>query len=140
MAKNELANAIYRLGHLERVLVDKELAPLNLRMNHARVLHFIDEHPGCLQKDVSEYLDYQAASLTNLINFLEKRKMLVREVDPQNGRQRQLFLLDKGKEAVKKSDAVFAKLNKLVGDLDPKLEQIINEKIKYLEKVSGLSN
>ena len=140
MAENELANAIYRLGHLERVLVDKELAPLNLRMNHARVLHFIDEHPGCLQKDVAEYLNYQAASLTNLINFLEKRKMLVREVDPQNGRQRQLFLLDKGKEAVKKSDAVFAKLNKLVGDLDPKLEQIINEKIKYLEKVSGLSN
>lgn len=134
MAKKELANAIYRLGHIERVLVDRELAPLNLRMNHARVLHFIDEHPGCLQKDVAEYLDYQAASLTNLINFLEKRKMLVRVVDPQNGRQRQLFLLDEGKNAVKKSDSVFTKLNQLMGDLDPQLEKVINEKVKYLER------
>lgn len=135
MAEQELANQIYRLGHIERVLVDRELGPLNLRMNHARVLHFIDQHPGCLQKEVADYLDYQAASLTNLINFLEKRKMIVRKVDPQNGRQRQLFLLDAGKKAVKKSDAVFAKLNKLVGDLDPELAQILDEKIKYLEEI-----
>lgn len=134
MTDQQLANKIYRLGHIERVLVDKELAPLNLRMNHARVLHYIDRHPGCLQKDVAGYLDYQAASLTNLINFLAKRQMLVRKVDPQNGRQRQLFLLEKGKQAVEKSDTVFVKLNKLVGDLDPQLGQALDEKIAYLEK------
>lgn len=135
MAEQQLANKIYRLGHIERVLVDRELGPLNLRMNHARVLHFIDQHPGCLQKEVADYLDYQAASLTNLINFLERRKMLVRKVDPQNGRQRQLFLLDAGKKAVKKSDAVFAKLNKLVGDLDPDLGNKLDQKIAYLENL-----
>lgn len=133
MADQQLANKIYRLGHIERVLVDRELSPLNLRMNHARVLHFIDQHPGCLQKEVADYLDYQAASLTNLINFLEKRKMLVRKVDPQNGRQRQLFLLDSGKQAVTKSDAVFAKLNRLVGDFDPDLVNKLDQKITYLE-------
>lgn len=135
MAEQQLANKIYRLGHIERVLVDRKLGPLNLRMNHARVLHFIDQHPGCLQKEVADYLDYQAASLTNLINFLERRKMLVRKVDPQNGRQRQLFLLDAGKKAVKKSDAVFAKLNKLVGDLDPDLGNKLDQKIAYLENL-----
>lgn len=130
----QLANKIYRLGHLEQVLVDRELAPLHLRMNHARVLHYIDRHPGCLQKEVAAYLDYQAASLTNLINFLEKRQMLVRKVDPANGRQRQLFLLDQGQQVVTKTDAIFAKLNHLIGDLDPRLEQILDKKIQQLEQ------
>lgn len=140
MVNQELANQFYRLGHIERVLVDRELAPLNLRMNHARVLHFIDQHPGCLQKEVANYLDYQAASLTNLINFLEKRKMLVRKVDPENGRQRQLYLLEAGKQAVTKSDAVFAKVNHLVDDLDPRLSAVLEEKIKSLENILGQQN
>lgn len=135
MAEQQLANKIYRLGHIERVLVDKELAPLSLRMNHARVLHYIAHHPGCLQKDVADYLDYQAASLTNLINFLERRQMLVRRVDPQNGRQRQLYLLKEGEKVINKTDAVFAKLNALVGDLDPQLEKALDDKIAYLESV-----
>lgn len=135
MNDNQLAISIYKLGHLEQILVDKELASLNLRMNHARVLHYIDTHPGCLQKELANYLDYQEASLTNLINYLEKRQMIVRKVDPQNGRQRQLYLLDDGKKVVKKSDAVFVKLNNLVGDLDPQLDQVLKEKIDYLEKI-----
>lgn len=134
MTKHQLANKIYRLGHIERVLIDKELAPVGLRMNHARVLHYIDQHPGCLQKDVANYLDYQAASLTNLINFLEKRAMLVRKADPQNHRQKQLFLLAKGRAVTKKTDHVFAELNDLVGDIDPQLEQVLDKKIKYLEQ------
>ena len=135
MIEKQLANKIYRLGHIERVLIDRELAPVGLRMNHARVLHYIDQHPGCHQKEVADYLDYQPASLTNLINFLEKRAMLVRKTDPQNGRQKQLFLCQKGKEVTAKTDKIFNNLNELIGDLDPQLEHTLDKKIKYLEEL-----
>lgn len=134
MPDRQLANKIYRLGHIERRLVDHELAPFGLRMNHARVLHYIQRHPGCMQKDVAAYLDYQPASLTNLIKFLEKRAMLVRHPDPHNGRQKQLFLLDKGRQALSKSNHVFDQVNELIGDIDPEFEKILDQKIKYLEQ------
>lgn len=134
MSDRQLANKIYRLGHIERRLVDHELAPFGLRMNHARVLHYIQRHPGCRQKDVAAYLNYQPASLTNLIKFLEKRAMIIRQADPNNGRQKQLFLLDKGKEAVSKSNRIFDNINQLIGDIDPEFEKILDQKIKYLEQ------
>lgn len=135
MQDQHLANQIYRLGHLERILVDRELVPYNLRMNHARVLHYIDQHPGCLQKDVAEYLNYQPASLTNLINFLEHRSMLERRSDPHNGRQKNLYLLPQGKEITKKTDRIFDHLNELIGDVDPQLTKLLVNKINLLEQL-----
>ena len=60
--------------------------------------------------------------------------MIIRQADPNNGRQKQLFLLDKGKEAVSKSNRIFDNINQLIGDIDPEFEKILDQKIKYLEQ------
>lgn len=131
---NQFANLIYRLGHLEQILIDQELAPYRLRMNHARVLNYINHHPGCHQKEVAEFLDYQQASLANLINQLEKWQMLVRKDDPTNGRQKRLFLLPQGKKLLQKTDQVFVHLNKLFVGVDPQTTALLEEKIQFLKK------
>lgn len=130
----QLANTIYRLGHIERILIDRELAPYHLRMNHARVLNYIDNHPGSSQIELAHYLDYQQASLTNLINQLEKKQMIVRRPDSENGRLKHLFLLENGKKLVKRTDKIFDDLNDLMADVDPEFNQLLEEKVDYLRK------
>lgn len=130
----QIANNIYRLGHIEQVIVDRELAPYNLRMNHARVLNYLNHHPGSLQKEVADFLDYQQASLTNLIKQLEKREMIMRKGDPNNGRQKRLYLKPKGEYILTKTDKIFADLNHLMDDIDPEVNQILEKKIAYLRE------
>lgn len=127
-----LANKIYRLGQMIHTLMNQELAPLHIRFNHARVLHYIDEHPGCVQKDIGEYLVYQPASLTNLIKLLEKKQMIERRRNPYNNREKKLYLVDKGRKVVKKTDQSFNRLNNLIGDIDPKTEEQLQAKIDLL--------
>lgn len=132
--KVQLANTIYRLGHIEKILIDRALAPYHLRMNHARVLNYINHHPGSSQVELAHYLDYQQASLTNLINQLEKKQMIVRRSDLKNGRLKHLFLLKNGRKLVKRTDKIFDNLNDLMSDIDPKFNQILEGKVDYLRK------
>ncbi len=97
-------------------------------MSHAHVLRYIQKHPGCIQKEVADYLFYQPASFTNVVKLLEKRNMIERRPDPTNSLKKQLFLLPAGKEVLDQVNDAFDDVNKLVGTVDSetslKLERI----------------
>ena len=118
MRKRPLANLLYHIGKLENLLINQKLAPINLRMSHAHVLRYIQKHPGCIQKEVADYLFYQPASFTNVVKLLEKRNMIERRPDPTNGLKKQLFLLPAGKEVLDQVNDAFDDVNKLVGTVD----------------------
>lgn len=129
MRKRPLANLLYHVGKLENLLINQRLASTNLRMTHAHVLRYIQKHPGCIQKEVADYLFYQPASFTNVVKLLEKRKMIERRIDPNNGLKKQLFLLPAGKEVLKQVNQAFEEVNELVGSVTP-------ETLAELEKIS----
>ena len=129
MRKRPLANLLYHIGKLENLLINQKLASINLRMSHAHVLRYIQKHPGCIQKEVADYLFYQPASFTNVVKLLEKRNMIGRRPDPTNGLKKQLFLLPAGKEVLDQVNDAFDDLNKLVGTVD-------SEALLKLERIS----
>ncbi|MEY8530585.1 MULTISPECIES: MarR family winged helix-turn-helix transcriptional regulator [Lactobacillus] len=129
MRKRPLANLLYHIGKLENLLINQKLAPINLRMSHAHVLRYIQKHPGCIQKEVADYLFYQPASFTNVVKLLEKRNMIERRPDPTNGLKKQLFLLPAGKEVLDQVNDAFDDVNKLVGTVD-------SEALLKLERIS----
>ncbi len=129
MRKRPLANLLYHIGKLENLLINQKLAPINLRMSHAHVLRYIQKHPGCIQKEVADYLFYQPASFTNVVKLLEKRNMIGRRPDPTNGLKKQLFLLPAGKEVLDQVNDAFDDVNKLVGTVD-------SEALLKLERIS----
>lgn len=116
--KKPLSNLIYHIGRLENIFINQRLESVNLRMSHAHLLKFVKRHPGCIQKELAKDLTYQAGSLTNILKTLEKREMLIRKKDPNNGLQKQIFLLPKGKEVLKVVDQAFEELNQLIGKID----------------------
>ena len=129
MRKRPLANLLYHIGKLENLLINQKLAPINLRMSHAHVLRYIQKHPGCIQKEVADYLFYQPASFTNVVKLLEKRNMIERRPAPTNGLKKQLFLLPAGKEVLDQVNDAFDDVNKLVGTVD-------SETLLKLERIS----
>lgn len=98
-------------------------------MTHAHVLRYIEKHPGCIQKEVAEYLIYQPASFTNVVKLLEKKQMIERKVDPNNHLKKQLYLLPAGKAVLKKVNSAFEELNETIGNVD-------SDTLSKLEKIS----
>lgn len=118
MRKRRPANLFYHIGKLENILINQRLSSINLRMSHARVLRYIQKHPGCIQKEVADYLFYQPASFTNVVKMLEKKQMIKRKTNPNNGLQKQLFLLPAGKDVLKQVNSAFEEVNELVSNVN----------------------
>lgn len=132
--KKQLGNTIYRLGHLEHQIIDRRLAPYGLKLNHVRVLSYLLSNPGSLQKDVANYMDYQPASLTNLLKLLEKRNMIIKKADPKNGRQKNLYLTKQGEKILEITYPIIDEFNALVSDLDPEINRKLEGKYLLLKE------
>lgn len=130
MRKRPLANLLYHIGKLENLLINQRLSSINLRMTHAHALRYIQKHPGCIQKEVADYLFYQPASFTNVVKLLEKKQLIERRPDPKNGLQKQLFLLPAGKDVLKQVNDAFEEVNELVNSVSPNT-------LAELEKISA---
>lgn len=137
--RNETAaELIYQVGQLEGQIIQRQLADIGLRMDHARLLHYVSEVPGTNQVRLAKYLNVQPATLTNMVKKLEKQDLVVRRVDPEDSHQRQVFLLPKGEAAAKQITQTFHQLNDIVSsvNLDKKDNlRILSKRLrKYLNR------
>lgn len=130
--EKDLARKFYQIGRLEVVYINNRLAAQQLRMEHVQLLHYVAAHPGCRQKDAAKYLQYQPASLTNLLKKLEADGMIKRQVDPHNGHQKQIFLRQQGKKTLADIDAHFQTLNKILRQIDLSQPQALQVLINHL--------
>ena len=108
------AELIYQIGQLEDQFIRKHLSSIGIRMDHARLLHYVGEVPGTNQVSLATFLNVQPATLTNMIKKLEKQNLIIRRTDPTNPHMKQIFLMPDGVSAVEKINQVFNDLNDLV--------------------------
>lgn len=134
--EKDLARKFYQIGRLEVVYINNHLATQQLRMEHVQLLHYVALHPGCRQKDAAKYLQYQPASLTNLLKKLEIEGMIKREIDPENRHQKKIFLQKKGEKVLAAIDNHFNTLNDLIKKVDLSqpnaLQKLINRLLQFV--------
>lgn len=68
-----------------------------------RVLHIIADNNGLNQKELAELLDIRSASMSELLNKLERSNLITREKDETDKRVTHVFLSDDGRELVNSS-------------------------------------
>lgn len=68
-----------------------------------RVLHIIANNDGLSQKELAELLDIRSASISELLNKLERSNLIVREKDETDKRFMHVFLSAEGRELVNDS-------------------------------------
>ncbi|BDZ29572.1 MarR family transcriptional regulator [Lactiplantibacillus sp. WILCCON 0030] len=111
------AELIYQVGQLEGQIIQRRLADIGIRMDHARLLHYVSDVAGTNQANLAEYLNVQPATLTNMIKKLEKQNLIIRRVNPINSHMKQIFLLPEGEKAAHKINEVFNQLNRIVASV-----------------------
>ncbi|ANZ61414.1 hypothetical protein AYR62_08995 [Secundilactobacillus paracollinoides] len=117
-----IADRLHNLVARETEVVHGRLRNLGLNNQQARLLKYVSEHPGTIQKDVAQFLNRQNATVTNMLKSLERQGYISRKIPDDNERQKQLYLEPKGEELITSINQVFEELEAQVVDAVPEKE------------------
>ncbi|MNV61681.1 transcriptional regulator SlyA [compost metagenome] len=65
-----------------------------------------------IQKDLAEHFDRKGATITSMLQGLEKKGYIKRVIPEDNERQKKIYLLNKGTELVEEFNEIFTEVEK----------------------------
>lgn len=95
---------IFKTHHAQRRKNRANMSSFNLSPGQPKVLRCISERSDCKLKDIADECDVEPATVSKMINALEEKGMLTRQVNPQNKRAYLLNITEAGREALRKWD------------------------------------
>lgn len=111
--------ASVRLSKKITRLINLFLKPYNITTEQWSVLRTLHETDDIAQKDLSNRVDKDQATLTKILDILEKNRFAERISNPIDRRSYLIRITEKGR--------------KLVGEVTPYLERIYDELVKDIE-------
>ena len=110
--KMELYMLLYRAFHAQRKRLRPYMAQIGLAPGQPKILRYVLNHEGCMQKEAAESCDIEPATISRMIDTLEKGG-LVRRVIPENNRRAgSLYLTEKGEESYRLWEPTARKLRR----------------------------
>ncbi len=73
------------------------LKHLGLTIGQPKVLDYLHEHNGAIQKDIAGGCYIEPASLSNILNGMEKNGLIIRKISDENRRNMNIFMTEKGR-------------------------------------------
>ena len=98
---------------LARKLLER-VAAEGLSSGQPKVLEFLLEHDGCMQKEIAQACSVEAASVTSLLNKMERDGLVERRIPRDNRRVSQVWLTEAGREKAQIVGDTFAELEEIV--------------------------
>ena len=98
-----------------------------LSLGQPKILDYLKDHNGSIQKDISAACHIEQASLTSVLNGMEKKGLIVRKMQDGNRRSLYVFLTEKGGELAERIAVEFEKIEKMAmeGFSDKEKEMLI---------------
>lgn len=87
------------------------LAKIGLHRGQPKMLRFLGENDGCRQKDIADRFFLRAASVSGVLNTLEKQELIERRPNPRSRRETLIYLTEKGKEKLVQVQEFYDDLN-----------------------------
>ena len=81
-----------------------------LSIGQPKVLDYLKEHDGTTQREIAAACQIEPASLTSILNGMEKANLIERKTLDGNRRSWHIFLTEKGKEQLNCVDAAFTEI------------------------------
>lgn len=104
-----------------------------LTLGQPKVLDYLRTYDGAIQKDIAVACHIEPASLTSILNGMEKKELIVRKICNGNRRSFHIFLTPKGREQANRIENEFEKIEKLA--LNGFTESEKNTLIDFLSKM-----
>ncbi|WP_438433750.1 MarR family winged helix-turn-helix transcriptional regulator [Gorillibacterium sp. sgz500922] len=124
------------IGMKIRRLADQRLAELGLNTQQGHIMGYIYEHQdrGVIQKELADHFDRRGATITSMLQGLEKKGYIRRVIPENNERQKNIFLLQKGEDLVEEFNEIFRSVeHRLVGGLSEEERQDLMQLLKKLK-------
>lgn len=95
---------------------DQELIKLGLNSQQGRMIGYIYENQdsGIIQKDLANVFQRKEASITSMLQGLEKKGYIERRISKDNERQKNIYILPKGANLVEDFNKVFASVEESI--------------------------
>ncbi len=110
MKIGDLHKLLARVYRIHRKCSYTRLAQLDVTPGQPRLLDYLIQHDGCIQKDISIDCDLEPATVTNILAGMEKAALIRRASDPNDRRSTHVFLTERGRQTHQQVEAVFAQL------------------------------
>jgi MarR family transcriptional repressor of mepA len=88
---------------------DARLSSYGLNSQQGKMISYIADHEekGIIQKDLEKVFNRRGASITSMIQGLEKKGYISRRISPIDERQKLLYTTQKGKELIEEFEHLF---------------------------------
>ncbi len=96
---------------VQKTLLDK-LKDTGLTIGQPKILDYLKEHNGSSQKEIARACFLEAGSLTAILNRMEEKGLIERQMLNGNRRSFHIFMTDEGKEKQQLIDQVFSEIEK----------------------------
>ena len=95
----------------QKILLDN-IKDTELTLGQPKVLDYLKNHDGVIQKDIAAACHIEPASLTSILNGMEKKELITRKICNGNRRSFHIFLTTKGKAQTNRIESEFEKIEK----------------------------
>lgn len=128
--ENPYSDLVRSIAWKVKAKSDQNINALGLNSQQGRMIGYIYEHQdsGIIQKDLADVFQRKGASITSMLQGLEKKGYIERRISSGNERQKNIYVLPKGVELIQD-------FNKAFGEV----EKSITEKLTEREKETLLS-
>ncbi|MBO5523557.1 MAG: MarR family transcriptional regulator [Roseburia sp.] len=86
------------------------LKATDLTLGQPKVLDYLSGHDGAVQKEIASACHIEPASLTSILNGMEKKGLIIRKMREDNRRYLYVYMTEKGREAAGLVNAAFEEI------------------------------
>lgn len=119
----------------------KQFQKLNLSEGQPKVLSILLAMEGCLQKELAEECHVKAATMTSLLQNMEKNDLILKRKDLVSGGKRayRIFFTEKGKKMAKKVNDIVGKIEEesFKGFTNEEKEQFLGLFSRVVKNLNG---
>ena len=119
------------------------LEHIGLTRGQPKMLRFLGKNDGCRQKDIADRFYLRAASVSGILDTLEKDGLIERRRNPRSRRETLVFLTELGKKKLSQVEKFYGELDDEVfdgfseeefGDLMDSLWQVLDAMKRKIEE------
>ena len=102
------------IGWAQRKAGDEWIRERELTHEQAFALGFLAQNPGAIQRDIADLTRTSAASVSSLLQGLERRDLVERRTEPGNERSKRVYATPAGEELIAGFDEAMATANETI--------------------------
>lgn len=110
------SDVIVTIGMKIRSMANIRLSELDLNAQQGQMMGYIFENQdkGVIQKDLADHFNRKGATITSMLQGLEKKGYIKRVIPKDNERQKKIYLLEKGSSLVEEFNEIFMEVEQSI--------------------------